>query len=104
MSAFLVIAAVGLGTYLLRASMFALVATKPLPRRAEAALGLVGPAAVAALVATLVLARSGSVDPGPAPELAAIAVGFVAVRRTGNVLHAFALGLPVFWVLSALAG
>jgi len=104
MSAFLIIAAVGFGTYLLRASMFVLVGAKPLPDRWQAVLGLVGPAAVAALVATLVFTRSGSIDPGPAPELAAIAAGLVAVHRTGNVLHAFAVGLPVFWLLSALAG
>lgn len=103
MSTWLVIGAIGAGTYLLRASMFALVATRSVPLRIETALGLVGPAAVAALVATIVATSPGTIDPAPAPELAALALGFAAVRRTGNVLHAFAAGLPVFWLLSAVA-
>ncbi|MGI9603758.1 MAG: AzlD domain-containing protein [Acidimicrobiales bacterium] len=102
MTAWIVIAAIGLGTYALRASMFALVTVKPLPPRAEATLSLVAPAAVAALVATIVFTQAGEVDTGPAPELAAIVAGFVAVQRTGNVLHALGVGMPVFWAFSAL--
>jgi hypothetical protein len=30
-------------------------------------------------------------------------VGFATVRRTGNVMHAIATGLPTFWLLSAMA-
>jgi branched-subunit amino acid transport protein len=102
MTALLVILAIGLGTYLLRATMFALVTVKPLPERLGAALGLVGPAAVAALVATLALTSRGAIEPLPMAELVAIAAGFWAVRRTGNVVHAFAAGMPIFWVLSPL--
>jgi hypothetical protein len=29
-------------------------------------------------------------------------VGFVAVRWTGNVVHAFTAGMPVMWILTAL--
>ncbi|MDH4171520.1 MAG: AzlD domain-containing protein [Acidimicrobiia bacterium] len=100
MTPWLVIVAVALGTYAIRASMFVLVGVRPLPRRLEAMLGLVAPAAVAALVSSIVLIRAGSVEPAPIPELAAIAAGLVAVRRTGNVLAAFAVGMPLFWLLT----
>ena len=104
MTAFVVIVAIGLGTYALRASMFVLVGARALPARVDDALRLVGPAAVAALVATMTFSHAGSIDPRPAPELVAIAVGYVAVRRTGNVVYSFVAGLPTLWVLTALMG
>jgi hypothetical protein len=45
---------------------------------------------------------SGRVDPLAGVELVAIAAGFIAVRRTGNVLHAFTAGLPVLWLGTAV--
>ena len=102
MTAVIVIVAIGLGTYALRVAMFALVTVKPLPGRLSAALRLVGPAAVAALVATLSLTREGSIAPLPLVELLAIVAGFSAVHRSGNVVRAFAAGMPVFWILSQL--
>ena len=59
----------------------------------------VAPAAVAALVGAMVLASDGRIEPLPAAQLAAVAAGFVAVRRTGNVMLAVAVGLPVMWAL-----
>ena len=91
MTAWMVILAVGLGTYGLRATMFAFVATRPLPSRLGRALGFVGPAAIAALVATLTLTRSGTVEPAAAAQLLAIGAGFGAVRRSQSKVDLWAV-------------
>jgi branched-subunit amino acid transport protein len=101
MTAWFVILAVGVGSYFLRASLLVAI-TKPLPRAVENALALAGPAAVAAVLATMAFTASGRVHPLAGVELVAIAAGFIAVRRTGNVLHAFTAGLPVLWLGTAL--
>ena len=100
MTTWLVIAAVGLSTYALRVSMFLVVGERELPGWMSRSLELVGPAAVAAVVASMVLVHDGSVSVPLAPT-AAVLLGFLVVRRTGNVIHAFAVGLPIFWLLSA---
>ena len=102
MTAWLVIVAIGIGSYAMRAVMLAAVAAKPLPSRFDAAMRLVGPAAIGALTATLTFTRAGTLRPLPWPELIAIAVGFVTVRRTGNVVHAITVGLPALWLLTAI--
>ena len=101
MSTWLVIAAVGLGTYAMRASMFLFAGEREFPAWLEGSLALAGPAAIAALVATMVLVQDGTLAVEPAPT-AAVVVGFLVVRRTGNVIHAFVAGLPTFWLLTAL--
>ena len=103
MTAWLVVIAIGVGSYAMRAVMLVVVAAKPLPARYDAAIGLVGPAAIGALVATLIFTRAGTVQPLPVAELVAIGIGFVAVRRSGNVMHAFTAGLPVLWLLTLVA-
>lgn len=102
MTAWLVIAAAGLGTYALRASMFVVLGEREVPAWATSALALVAPAAVAALTASIVFTESGALASAPAAEIAAVGAGFLAVRRTGNVMLAFAAGLPVYWVVTAL--
>ena len=102
MTAWLVILAVGAGSYAMRAVMLAVVATKPLPERYDTVIGFVGPAAIGALVATLTFTHGGAVEPAPLAELVAVGIGFVAVRRTGNVMHAFTAGLPALWLLTAI--
>jgi branched-subunit amino acid transport protein len=100
MSTWLVIAAIGLGTYAMRASMFLVVGERVIPAWLERSLGLAGPAAIAAVVATMVLVQDGHLAVEPAPTIAVV-VGFLVVRRTGNVIHAFGAGLPTFWLLTA---
>lgn len=103
MNAWLVILGVGAGTYLLRASMFVVLGGRSLPRWTETPMSLIAPAAIAALVASMLFGgspTSGSLEIAAAPEVAAVAAGFVAVRRSGNIMLAFAVGMPVFWLLS----
>lgn len=101
MSAWLVIVGVGVGTYLFRASMFVVLGQRSLPAWTATPMGLVAPAAVAALVASLLFTRQGHIEALPMPELAAVVAGFLAVRRSGNVMHALVAGMPVFWFLGA---
>lgn len=104
MTAWLVILAVGAGSYALRSSMLVLSSSRDLPVQVEHALALVAPAAVGALLASMLFTSGGRIAPLPWPELLAVVAGFLAVRRSGNVLHAFVVGMPVFWVATALAG
>lgn len=102
MSAWFAIIGVAAGTYLLRVTMFALVGRYSLPVWTATPMGFVAPAAVAALVASMLFTSHGRIEPVATPELVAVAAGFVAVRRSGNVMHAFAAGMPVFWLAGAL--
>ena len=62
-------------------------------------LQLAGPAALAALAAThLATGDAGGLD---VAVVLAAACGFAAVRRTGNVIAALAVGMPVLWIAHA---
>jgi branched-subunit amino acid transport protein len=102
MTAWLVIIAIGIGSYAMRAVMLALVSSRPPPASIDSAMRHLGPAAIAALTATMAFTRAGSIRPLPIAELAAIAAGFITVRRTGNVLHAITVGLPTMWLITLL--
>ena len=104
MTAWLVIVAVAVGTYALRASMFLVLGRRTLPAWTDLPMSFVAPAAIAALTASMLFTSHGAISAPPLAELAAVGGGFAIVRRTGNVAHAFAVGLPIFWLLSALAG
>jgi branched-subunit amino acid transport protein len=95
----LVIGAIGLGTYVLRLSMLLLFSRRLMGDPNRACLQYVAPAALAALVTTM-LAPNGTVA-NPV-ELLAVVAGFAASRRSGNVLHALAVGLPVLLVIDAV--
>lgn len=102
MTTYLVIAAIAAGSFAMRATMLATVNVRPLPQRVHDALGFVAPAAVAALTATMVFTRAGEVQAAPVPEVVALIVAFLVVRRTGQILHGMALGLPLLWCLTAV--
>jgi len=97
-----VIFTVGIGTYMLRASMFVVLGGRTPPQWLQRPLTYVGPAAIAALVGAMLLTTHGQVSVGSIPAVVAALSAFVLVRRTGNVMHSFVVGMPVFWVLTAL--
>jgi uncharacterized membrane protein len=99
MVTWVVLVAVGIGTYLLRLSMLVLLADRPLGARASASLELVAPAALAALVTMMLSPRQEGTGPA---EIVAVLAGFAASRRSGNVLHAFVAGVPVYVLLHAI--
>jgi len=99
MNPWVILLAAAVITFLCRSLVFVGFAGRSLPPRLLAWLQLAGPAALAALVATHLAAGDASgVD--LAVVLAAVC-GFVAVRRTGNVIAALAVGMPVLWLAHA---
>lgn len=102
MTALVVFIALGIGTYAIRSSMFVALGDRTLPAWIEQAMTFVGPAAIAALVASAAFTSEGRVEALPISQLCAIALGFLVVRRTGNVLHALTVGFPTLWILAAV--
>lgn len=103
MNSFLVVAAAGLASYLLRLSMIAWADRIRLPTRLDDSSALVAPGAFAAL-AVSGLAGSvlvGGVSHAIAPLVAAT-VGALAVARTRTPYAAMLAGMPTLWILTAL--
>ena len=99
MTPLLVFLATAIGTFVLRASVLVGLTGRTLAPKLQTRLALVGPAAIAALCAA-------SLGPGPArpiawPEIVAAVTAFLAVRRTGSLVHAFVVGMPAFWLAHA---
>ena len=103
MTVWLTIVVAACGTYALRISMVVLASRAALPSIIErAARGAVPPVFAALIAAGLV--RHIAADVAALPPFAAIAVGVVAVRRTGSPTAALLAGMPTMWLLSALIG
>ena len=101
MSIWIVIAVIGAVSYLLRVSMFVVLAGRTLPSSLERPMSVVGPAAIGALLATMVFTSGGRFDPLPTAESAPTLAAFLVVRRTGDVMHAFTVGFPLMWIVAA---
>ncbi len=100
MTNLLVVLGVGFGTYLTRASFIVALADRELPPAALRALSQVGPAVLAALVASILVGDDGVGQLLPSPEtLALVAAGAVA-WRTHSVVACLAVGMSTLWVLS----
>ena len=99
MSPWIVVVAVGAGSYLFRVSMLLLAARVGLPPVVERAARFAVPVSFAALAATALADQLGSAGESVAP-LASVAVAVVAVRRTGSTHAALAAGMPTLWLLS----
>ncbi len=101
MSAFLIILAVGIGTYVTRSIFIVALANRRIPPLVMKALEFVAPAVLAALVVSLVLRPDGSFDVG-APELAGFVAGGAAIYVKRNFLLAAILGMSAFWIVRAI--
>lgn len=104
MTAWLVVLAVGLGTYAFRAAMFAIVGARDLPAWVQRPLAFVGPAALGALVGGMLLTAHGSAEVPGLAEASAAVVSFATVRRTGNVAIGLLTGFLVLWGVALVAG
>jgi branched-subunit amino acid transport protein len=103
MNAWIVIVAVGLGSYLFRLSMIILTGRITMPPYLERASGLVVPAAFAALAsAGIAAACSGLGVTRAAAPLAAVVAAVIAVLRTGSSQAALLAGMPAFWITTVL--
>ena len=102
MTAWAVIIAITIGTIAFRAGVFVLVADRGLPNRMHRALEFIAPAALGALVASMLLTDGVSMRAAPTAELLAVLAAFVVTRRSGNLMHAIAVGLPMFWIVGLI--
>ena len=103
MSAWLVVAVVGVGTYLFRISMVGLTGRPGSSARFERASRFVVPSAFAALAAGAITAACVGAGPsGSVAPLGAVTVAALAVHRSGSARAAIVVGLPTLWVLNAL--
>lgn len=102
MSTIALFAAAGLITFGLRTGLVIGGAARPLPDRFQSAIGFIPPAVLAAIVAGGLFVTDHRVEMPRLAELAAIAAGVVAVRRYDNVGFALLVGLPTYWLASAL--
>ncbi len=102
MSDLLVIAAVGIGTYAMRA-VFLLRRGRSVRERSNPMLQLVAPAVLAAIMLPALLAPRGAVSlPDTTASLAAAAACFLVWRRTRRFPHALVTGLVAWWLALAL--
>ena len=102
MNPFVVVALAGAGTYLLRISMLVVAARTGVPAVVERAAAFAVPVSFAGLAAGALATQTARAGIGALPALAGVAVGLVAVRRTGAARSAILVGMPTIWVLSAL--
>lgn len=89
--------AAGLGTDVVRVSMVAAHARYGIVDRLERHLRLVSPGVLAALLEMSIPVPNGRHAPLAIAERVALGAAFVAVRRSGNVGWALAIGFPVSW-------
>lgn len=101
MSGWLAILLTGLGTYGSRAVFIIALANRHIPAQVRLAMEYVGPAVMAALVATMLISPEGEVVIGIA-EVAALGAAAALARTARNHLVTLAGAMVVFWVLRVL--
>lgn len=89
-------------TYALRSSVT--VVGRPVPGWLDRVAGLVTPAILASMVASSLFLHGPDreMEVASPAVLAAVACTFVVARRRGNVTAGLAVGLPAFWLGTAL--
>ena len=102
MSFLVAVLVVGAGTYLTRASFILLLANRDMPQLLQRAARNVGPAVLAALVASLLVGDRGITGLAPSIEVTSLAVAALAVWRTENVIVGLSAGMVTLWVLGAV--
>jgi len=102
MNAWLVVVTVGVGSYLFRLSMVALVGRAGSSDPFERAAVFVVPSAFAALATSSIIAGLSGYGAGSIAPLAAVGAAVLAARRTGTPHAAMVAGMPTLWVLHAV--
>lgn len=99
----LLLATIGLGTWLIRLSFLALLGrVERVPPAVERVLSMIPAAVLAALVVPGITRTQGHLDLGTARFFAGVLAAVVA-WRTKNVLATIAVGMGVLWLLSAVS-
>lgn len=98
MTNFAAILIVGVGTYFFRSVFIVGVADRTVPPNLVRALEFVAPAVLSALVVSLLVGESGSVE-AAVPEIAALLAGGVTGWKARNLIYTVVAGMGVFWLL-----
>ena len=101
MTPWLVVFAVGAGSYLFRISMLVVAARRGVPPIAERIARHAVPVAFA-VIATGGLAEHLGASTAALAPLGAVALAVIAVHRTGSPNAALFVGMPTLWLLSAV--
>ena len=100
MSAWLAIVAVGVVTFVLRASFIAFADPQRFPHAFRQALAFVPPAVLAAIVAPGLLLRDGAIDLSLGnPRWIAGVLAILVAARTRSVLASIVSGMCALWLL-----
>ena len=102
MSLLIALVVAGVGTYLFRISLVAGRERFATPPWLESRLPLVGPSVLAAIVTSSLIVTDGSPAMPTPVEAVAVVAALLAVRRTGNLGAALAVGLPIYWLGTTL--
>lgn len=102
MNALLTFAIIGSATYLLRSAVVLGRGWLVDESWIEDRIVYVAPAVLAALVASALFTSGGWLSLGHPAEIAAVIVAIVVVRRVGNPAVALVVGLPTYWLVSAM--
>ena len=100
-SAVLIVAAVGLMTYSMRAVVIVAMAKRTIPAPIERALRSVGPAVLAALAVNLAAGGDGGPDLELAEAVALVVAGGTA-WRSRNLIVTLIAGMATLWLLTWL--
>ena len=104
MTDFGIVAAVGIGTYLIRLSFIGIVGDRTMPDWAMVPIRFVAPAVLAALAAPAVLLDDGvlALSPATNPRALAAAVALLLAWKTRNVAVVIVAGMATVWALQAM--
>jgi branched-subunit amino acid transport protein len=105
MTGLVALTAAGLASWVLRIFFITLICPARLPAAVRAALPHVGPAVLAALIATSLVRGGGATAlVVPSPRLLALVVAGVVAWRVRSLVATTAAALASFWLLTTLAG
>jgi branched-subunit amino acid transport protein len=101
MSAWLIVIAVGIGTYGARVSFIGALGHRRLPAAVERALEYVAPAVFAAIVFPAVFLPEGSIDLAPStnPRFIAATLAALVAWRLKSVVAVIVVGMGALWIL-----
>jgi branched-subunit amino acid transport protein len=102
-TAIVIVLAVAVGTYLMRAVPLLVLADRDLPPMVERALRNVGPAVLSALVVVTVASSPDGVSIDPIEVTALVVAGVVAWWRK-NLIWSLVAGMLALWITAALFG
>jgi branched-subunit amino acid transport protein len=99
----LVVAIIGIGTYLLRLSFIGTLGQRPVPDALERPLRFIAPSVLAAIVLPALVRPEGPIDLSPDNlRLVAGVVAGVVAWRTKNIVLTTLAGLGALWILDAV--